>query len=1042
MNSRCSPPVQRGVVFANPGGLYIQQWYTQAEDIDTATELELQPAEVREGIDGALSLGGRITGTITLSGVTPGGPLNVLAVPAKRSQSWNYSGFPGLYDTRTGRYTIGGLPPGDYEVCEYPSTFEWYYLHCFEQRADAAPPTVTVTAGATAAGVDFLLVAPPAPEGYTLTGTIISEVGQPLVGIEVQLHRLPGGFNFYEPPRLAETMTAGDGSYHFDGLTAGRYRLRAVDRTGLYAATFYTNPDGGGSDIILYGLPQPPRNIRLACAGALSGQVRRDDGKPLPYARVRLFPVNIPYQQYEWPDTNYAGADGRYRIEGLPVGAYRVCAEGTTPPRYSLRCYGSPPDMYPLGNYALAHVAPGAESGGIDITLGPIPLRSLYLPLLRGGAGAPALAPAAPDMMGRIAGSIRSVNGEPLEGIYVDIYQALAPGGWTGAIYGMQTDAAGHYRFEPLAAGVYRVAFHDPAGVYAQQYYSHALTFDAATALALNGNFLDAIDGRLEQAGSITGTVLDDNAPDTPIGIFAQVDGAWRLAATAEYDGQQHTYTAAGLRPGTYRVCWYTGAEPVLATGPCYDHASGGVSVAADVPVTAGAVTGGINLTASGLVDAGTIRGTVRGADGIPLEGIAVHLSTPSGDLYAPSGHAWTEVRTVHTDAGGSYQVDDLLPDDYLLEYRDPVGVYYAQYYGNTQNIARAQAITLHRGEQRDNVDITLALGGMIEGKALLDGILPPADALIAAYNVRVGSLSPYTASYDVQSGAYRIGGLPPGGYQVRAEASYLANYLAPVVAFYGGATDWYNATIITVTGGSRLTNIDINLAQNGFNGVVTGTVTGDGSIPLEGMRVELYGSEIDWLAAPHLLYTTTDEAGRYGFEGLLDGIYYVRVVDPGGVYSPGYSGSQVLYSQAEPVFIRNGATRGPIEVRMQRSSFLRGHVYDSTGTPVAGARVYISAAGLVGSDVITMTHTDALGSYSSGPLPPSRCSVCAALSRNNGDDHGCYGARPADPFATSEFVLAPGAALDGIDIYFGGMPDMTDRIYMPIVAHVLGLRP
>ena len=75
---------------------------------------------------------------------------------------------------------------------------------------------------------------------------------------------------------------------------------------------------------------------------------------------------------------------------------------------------------------------------------------------------------------------------------------------------------------------------------------------------------------------------------------------------------------------------------------------------------------------------------------------------------------------------------------------------------------------------------------GHDQGKALLDGILPPADALIAAYNVRVGSLSPYTASYDVQSGAYRIGGLPPGGYQVRAEASYLANYLAPVVAFYG----------------------------------------------------------------------------------------------------------------------------------------------------------------------------------------------------------------------------------------------------------------
>ena len=637
-------PSSARVAFANPGGIYIQQWYTRAEDIDAATELVLQPADVREGIDAALALGGRITGTITLSGVTPGGLLTVLAVPAGRSQSWDYSGFPGLYDTRTGRYTIGGLPPGDYEVCEYPSPPPGWYLHCFEQRADAAPPTVTVTAGATAAGVDFLLVAPPAPEGYTLTGTVVSEGGQPLGGMEVQLHRLPESFFFYEPPRLAETMTAGDGSYRFDGLAAGRYRLRAVDRTGRYAAAFYTNPDEGGSDIFLYSLPQPqPRNIRLARGGALSGQVRRDDGQPLPYARLRLFPVNIPFQEYEWPDTNYAGADGRFQIEGLPEGAYRVCAEGTAPPRYSLRCYGSPMAEYPLEVFALAHVAVGAETGDIDIILGPVPLRPLYLPLLRGGAGAPALAPAAPDMMGRIAGSLRSAKGEPLAGIYVDIYQALAPDGWTGPLYGMQTDAAGRYRFEPLAAGVYRVAFHDPAGVYAQQYYSGALTFDTAAPLALNGSFLDGIDGSLVLAGSITGAVLGASVPYMPIGVFAQVDGAWRLAATAEYDGQQRTYAAGGLSPGTYRVCWYTGAEPVLATGPCYDHVGGGVSVAADVTVTAGAVTGGIDLTASGLVDGGTIRGTVREAGGAPLAGIAVHLSTPSGTMYAPGGHAWTE---------------------------------------------------------------------------------------------------------------------------------------------------------------------------------------------------------------------------------------------------------------------------------------------------------------------------------------------------------------------------------------------------------------
>ncbi|MFN8466892.1 MAG: carboxypeptidase-like regulatory domain-containing protein [Caldilineaceae bacterium] len=1028
-------PSQVRVVFHNPDGLYIQQWYTMTEDASTATVLMLQPGEVRESIDGALTIGGRITGTITLSGVTPGGSLIVFALPAG-SDPRETLGYAGLYDARTGRYTIGGLPPGEYSVCEYSASSAWYNPRCFEKRADGAPPTVTVTAGVTAADVDFLLAAPPAPEGYAITGTVSAENGQPLSGMGVQLFSFVDSTFSYVPPRLAATTTDAGGGFRFDGLGAGRYQLRAVDPSGLHAATVYADPTNGVSDIFLSDVPQPPLDIRMARGGALSGQVRRDDGQPLPYARLRLFPADIVYLQYEWPDTNYAGADGRFRIGGLPAGTYRVCAEGTVPPRYSQKCYGSSPDDGPFSNLGLVQVTAGAETRGVDITLGPASIRHLYLPLLHSSAGAAALTPAAPDMMGRIAGSIYNTNGEPLAGIDVDLYQAQATGGWSGPSYVMRTDGAGNYKFEPLVAGIYRVAFHDPAGIYAHQYYSGMLSFDTATALAINGNFLDGIDGRLEQAGSITGTVLGADLPYSPIGVFAQVNGAWRLAATADYDAQQRTYTAEGLLPGTYRVCWYTVTEPVLATGPCYDRISGGVDFAAGVVVTPGSVTGGIDLTDAGLVDGGSIRGVVRGAGGAPLRGITVHLSTPSGNLYAPSGHAWTEARTTHTDAGGVYQFDDLLPNDYLLEYANPDGPYCAQYFGNTQDIARARVITVGRGEQRTNVDITLALGGMISGTVLLDGSVPPADALITAQRPELGifsSYAPYTATYDAQTGVYRIGGLLPGGYKVSAEVDYLANYV-PLVTFYGGAADWDNATIITLTAGSTLNNIDINLAQHGFEGVLTGTVTGDGGVPLAGMRVELYRPGYDWLTAPRLLYTATGVEGRYRFEGLHEGLYYVRAVDPSGVYSPGYSGNQVFYRLAETVYIGNGAAARPADMQMVRSGTLRGRVYNRAGEPVSGAYVYIMNS-VVGNVTITQTLSGVAGSYASGPVPTGRYFVCAILYWSRGSDKGCYGARTNAPEAEVLFSVAPGAVLDGIDVYLGGTPDIVDQIYIPVVA-------
>jgi hypothetical protein len=56
-------------------------------------------------------------------------------------------------------------------------------------------------------------------------------------------------------------------------------------------------------------------------------------------------------------------------------------------------------------------------------------------------------------------------------------------------------------------------------------------------------------------------------------------------------------------------------------------------------------------------------------------------------------------------------------------------------------------------------------------------------------------------------------------------------------------------------------------------------------------------------------------------------------------------------------------------------------------------------------------------------------------LYGSRGSDKGCYGARTNAPEAEGLFTVAPGAALDGIDVYLGGTPDIIDQIYIPVVA-------
>ncbi len=94
---------------------------------------------------------------------------------------------PGLFGSRTaltgddGRYTVGSLPPGEYQVLvTKPAYLNMYYGG---KRPTLGPgTTVTIKAGQSVGNIDVTLA-----KGAVIAGTVVDPLGQPAPGVRVQL---------------------------------------------------------------------------------------------------------------------------------------------------------------------------------------------------------------------------------------------------------------------------------------------------------------------------------------------------------------------------------------------------------------------------------------------------------------------------------------------------------------------------------------------------------------------------------------------------------------------------------------------------------------------------------------------------------------------------------------------------------------------------------------------------------------------------------------------------------------------------------------
>ncbi|MCK6576674.1 MAG: carboxypeptidase regulatory-like domain-containing protein [Anaerolineae bacterium] len=165
---------------------------------------------------------------------------------------------------------------------------------------------------------------------------------------------------------LAEASSAEDGSFGFDLLPPGDYKLWAVPPAEYLPAFYNRQSRFAAADLLTI----PPEGgslgitVMLERWGTISGRVQtQDDGAPIPFAKIDVWTVGGG-----WVASEIADAAGGYRLSRLAPGDYRVSAsaKGFRPAFHAL-------DIAVTTSSALTietiQVEEGGETSEIDIFL-------------------------------------------------------------------------------------------------------------------------------------------------------------------------------------------------------------------------------------------------------------------------------------------------------------------------------------------------------------------------------------------------------------------------------------------------------------------------------------------------------------------------------------------------------------------------------------------------------------------------------------------------------------------------------------------------
>lgn len=592
----------------DPKRVYAPVYYPTAPTLAKGTDLSVVGNQLTN-IDVTLQPGGQITGIVTLTGslpITDGSVELLQEVERADGNAWEMVQRITQLPT-TGVYSFTGLSALPYRICANSVNTIFFFYECYENAYTVNEATsLTLTTGATISNINLVLGERVAVSLPQLGGRITSLDNEPLADIEVYASPVSLEEAAIEPapiqsvtiaasvaPTVAQasliipnpsyyTRTDKEGNYRFS-LRPNRYRLYFTDLSGQYAYEYYNDSVLAESATVIEVAENAvitDINVQLAPGNHINGLITIL-GQPA-YNGFVSAEMKIAGG---WRHTNGAQIDpntGRYAIDGLPTGIYRVMA-GTY---YS----------YDFDTYS-GYFGGSTPETAAEITLAAGVTKTADITLAGG-----------PLFEGSVSGRV-TANGAPLAGarvfLYVDSFSCCSSRLPDPLVY-VFTDAEGRYAINGLTENLFEMGAIDPAGIYATTYYSdHAIPASANPLFIDEDNSFTDININLPLAGALSGRVTTAKGKAVAglrVSVYA-ADPAFdpgylpiRLVSsdtTTDADGR---YLVQGLHATVYYVCFNEAQNNNY--GKCYGRPTLSYNDVGGVPinVVAGETKTGIDL--------------------------------------------------------------------------------------------------------------------------------------------------------------------------------------------------------------------------------------------------------------------------------------------------------------------------------------------------------------------------------------------------------------------------------------------------------------
>ena len=300
-----------GFETTHAGGAYFPQYFDEATSASEARSVPVEVGRTTVAVNASLFANpdpgdGAIAGLV--ADASSSAPLAGIEVCAYDVASKGLFGECTL-STASGRYLLGGLGPGEYELeFSSPQNGDISYLSVRYEEGRL----VRVAADSVTAGRDARLVA-----GGKLTGTVTSaSTGRPVQG--------DGACATDEEQEVeACAPSIADGGYAITGLPAGRYTVAFYGAGIGFANQYYDEADTlATAETIALSSGETVGGIdaRLQAGGSIGGLVTSGvTGKPLPHVLVCALGA-----QEVVVECAVSEDDGEYTIAGIPPGEWRV----------------------------------------------------------------------------------------------------------------------------------------------------------------------------------------------------------------------------------------------------------------------------------------------------------------------------------------------------------------------------------------------------------------------------------------------------------------------------------------------------------------------------------------------------------------------------------------------------------------------------------------------------------------------------------------------------------------------------------------------